>query len=241
MTPISEQQDNSEIYRYSTIERLLDLIITRELYFRRLVDYEDSWEAFTPPPPPLNPDDSWTKRLPQAHLEPLKRAAERLYVNCWCRGPKESMAMWDLYGAQGMGVCIKSTTARVRDTVLRVPVIYSRPYVAFHTDVVQYADTFGSPELLPGCAPHISTWTLPLAFQKRTCFEHEREWRVAHFRFEDETAGVRIRVDPDMLIREVIVGPRAEKAVAPMVQDVMTKYGLTAIVKKSTLLDPPRG
>jgi hypothetical protein len=39
----------------------------------------------------------------------VEDASEHLYVNPWCLGESESMAMWQIYGSLGLGVAVKSS------------------------------------------------------------------------------------------------------------------------------------
>jgi hypothetical protein len=38
----------------------------------------------------------------------VEAAGEHLYVNSWCLGESESIAMWQIYGSLGFGVAVKS-------------------------------------------------------------------------------------------------------------------------------------
>ena len=176
--------------------------------------------------------------------EYLRSAREHLYVNSWCLAD-ESMAMWQIYGSSGRGIAVKSSVGQYRRAV-RLSVKASQ----FATDKVQYqADLTESSDVqfdfrhgsVP--VPGFGVWEciLKLAFNKRICFEYEKEWRGALYQDNRQEPGCNIEFDLDELISAVYIGPRAEEFFFDVVSSVMEKFQLRKPLEKSALLQlPPR-
>jgi hypothetical protein len=46
-----------------------------------------------------------------------KRLRERIYVNCWHRGPDDNMAMWTIYGGSSPSVAITTTLGKLKQAL----------------------------------------------------------------------------------------------------------------------------
>src|ERR1700690_1173972 len=92
--------------------RFIDLLETKSLWLCRLDLLDDPRED-------LNTDLEF-KRLSKHH-DGRAGAAERDrslgFVNCWQHAARESMAMWDLYGAGGRGVAVKTTVGSLKSAI----------------------------------------------------------------------------------------------------------------------------
>jgi hypothetical protein len=86
-------------------------------------------------------------------------------------------------------------------------------------------------------------WKLALskAYNKRTAYNFENEWRAAIFQeqLRPEIAGFEVPTKLDELVEAVFVGPRAGGVVLAAVNEVVTRSGLSKPVTRSTLLDRP--
>jgi hypothetical protein len=68
---------------------------------------------------------------------------------------------------------------------------------------------------------------LPVAFHKRTCFEHERVWAPPSTKMHGQIVkGCNINFDLNELIGAVYVGPRADRFFFEVVGSVMEKFEL---------------
>ena len=136
----------------------------------------------------------------------MENAAEHLYINSWFAGTTESMALWEIYGSQGRGVALQSTTERYRKSAQfeLPPEQYLFGRVTYHDDVEI------APELLQDFTQTISLpgsglWpkVLDLALHKRSCYRHENEWRAVIYQDLDRTFEVSSNhsMSPNSLIR----------------------------------------
>ena len=78
-------------------------------------------------------------------------------------------------------------------------------------------------------------------FTKRQCFEHEKELRLVMYVNDIKTpvlsneTGLKINVDLESLISEVIISPEAPSWMEDLVRRVTKQYGLSFEIRSSTL------
>jgi hypothetical protein len=156
-------------------------------------------------------------------------------VSCWHLNELESAAMWRLYLKSDEGVAIRSSFARLRDSVrdFAFPVFIG---------VVNYLD-FATDRFREGIS------FAPL-FHKRRSFDHERELRAMVWPFNppDELpiaeivrdGGLYVPVDIGTLIEGVCVAPPAPGWFTDLVASITEHYGLSRnLVAQSGLVGPP--
>ena len=104
--------DDTVLWRYMDFTKFVDLVVTTELYLRRVDLLDDPREG-------LFKDPEWTRLLQRTDdMAPSTENSRSLsFVNCWCEGADESRAMWDLYGANARGIAIKTTMNSVRSAI----------------------------------------------------------------------------------------------------------------------------
>ena len=89
--------DDTVIWRYLSLEKLLSIVSTRSLHFSRLDRFQDPWEGVWP--------KSLLKALghglKQNKLDMIRNVPDNLrkmfFVNCWHDSPHESAALWNQY------------------------------------------------------------------------------------------------------------------------------------------------
>ncbi len=112
------------VYRYLSLEKLIDFLESASLYFARLDRFEDNLEGILPKDvlslivrieeiPAVedrNPDipkEKWDdiehERVEALRLvqNELDRIQKKRYASCWFLGENESLGMWDLYAPSG--------------------------------------------------------------------------------------------------------------------------------------------
>jgi hypothetical protein len=101
-----EQLDPDEsLWRYFTLERLLEILRTGELHLASARQFEDRFE--------------WAVAVDPRHqdLEDSERAFEQLRrltkISSWHRADYESDAMWKLYASQRKGLAIRTSVQRL--------------------------------------------------------------------------------------------------------------------------------
>lgn len=218
------------LWRHMDLYKYMDFLQTAELHFAGAEQMEDTWEGVLPP-------SGHSDR--QAHfgagwqaVKPYFEAAEEyvrthLYLNCWCQGRDESLAMWRLYSAQGKGIAIKTTKERLLGAMERERTIVSAPvrYVNYQTYQIDNRN-LSSPYLL-----------------KRRSFEFECEYRLLAYATETEVSRppsfVRVRVDLMTLVEEVWVSPDTDPWAVAVVEKLTRPHLPRVKVVQSRLLSPP--
>ncbi len=257
--------DDTPIWRYMDMARFVALLTTKTLWFAKAAQFhDDPFEGFcrvTPLPPPQDEyGEVWLSARTDGESKPVsvermvaelvhcgqeyfENPGEHLYVNSWCLAD-ESMAMWQIYGANGCGIALKSSVGRYQRAIdleqLRSQFAFGR--VEYHNDLEGCVDLHLDFRYGVRPMPGIGVWKkmLPLAFHKRTCFEHEREWRGALYQDARPAPGCDIEADLNELVEAVHVGPRAPDFLFDAVKAVMDKFDLQRPLERSALLQPPR-
>lgn len=257
------------IWRYMDLPRLVWTLSTRRLWFAKAATFlDDPWEGFGKARCFELPDDAakddapkvakietagGTERLisvPEMRADLSRRSSEiledarnTLYVNSWCLDSSESMAMWEIYGARGLGVALRSTVEQFQGAAR--PEIDSSHYTSGQ---VTYHDALESaPEVhfdfsnnIPFPGAGLRREVLKLGLQKRSCYRYEQEWRTVLYQDPRPDLGVGESFDLDQLISAVYVGPRAPEFIVEAVSSTMDKFLLRKPVEKSRLLASPR-
>jgi hypothetical protein len=107
-------KNDAILRRYMDLPKLLDLLHSKSLYFRRADGFSDRLEGALFP--------SLRKSIDQTALgessaigadEFYRRAREGNYVCCWTIGARDNMALWQLYGGVNTSVAITTTANRI--------------------------------------------------------------------------------------------------------------------------------
>ncbi|MBU1138817.1 MAG: hypothetical protein KKA76_07565 [Proteobacteria bacterium] len=220
-------RQESILRRYMDLPKLLDLLHTRSLYFRRADGFPDRLEGALFPSFRKSLDEAFAqKEVPYDADYFYRRARVGNYVSCWTIGARDNMALWQLYGGLKTSIAVTSTVDRLircafswnRSTLLHkvryVDHRRVRNYVMGHyTDVLQY---------------------------KSDAYKYERELRVIVPQQDDgwekNPIGVRLALPSvDALVRSVVVAPDADPNFLKAVRDLCKRYYLKAPVKRSML------
>ncbi|HEY7334442.1 MAG TPA: DUF2971 domain-containing protein [Bryobacteraceae bacterium] len=254
--------DDTPIWRYMNLTKFLAMLVSKTLWFAKTKYLEDKYEGFAQAKGGEMPGNDRSAKcitrttgegvtdvisVPQAMVELSRSSAayfenarEHLYVNSWCAGA-ESMAMWEIYGANGCGIAVKSSVGQYKRAAR-----FEIREEQYAFGKVEYQD---DPRFNPALSFDFSTgsipvgsglWErlLPVAFHKRICFEYEREWRGALYQdFRPDCYGCNIDFDLGELISAVYVGPRAGRFFFDVVGSVMDKFELAKPLEISALLE----
>jgi hypothetical protein len=259
--PFYHQPDDGEIiWRYLDLPKLLDLLISRQLYLPAADKLGDPFEGSLSTPS-LERFDAGLSKLEkklegEADVAGIMNAQRRgllslrqsnqwerlwTYVSCWHINAHESAAMWAAYGKRSDSVAIRSTVGRLRTCVephQQPPQGYPMIAEVMYRDYSRETVTVG--------------YEAGTLLQKRKSFEHEHELRVLdrrlphggepssqgqHFDLDRiPIDGVRLDVDLNVLIEGLLVAPDAEPWFVNVVQSVTEMYGLRVKVEQATLL-----
>lgn len=259
-----DADDNTSIWRYMDLPKFISMLDNIGLWFIKASTFKDDpYEGFSRPKYLKLPSEykgHGALKLKTKKEEKIicieemieifsKKAAEycenaqnHLYVNSWFLGEDESMAMWQIYGSQGCGIAVRSSVGQYKQSAhfKLSSEQYAFGKVKYH-QLESSADTVRDFSNGPIPMPGSSMWkkVIPLGFHKRTCYEHENEWRAVLYQDPREEKGFFIQVDLEQLIKEIYVGPYAEKFILEVVRSIMSKYDLKKPVKHSDLLKKP--
>ena len=227
-----------EVSHYIRPEFFLKLLKTKKLHLGRLDGQKNDptdgcWpEANLAPPTGLNEQyySSFpTIRDPQMHLEQQRIARQLSYIHCWFKGHLESGRMWQDFGSNGTGVCIQSTTARLKNSIRSgwpnnlIFTMHECPY----TD-----STVQVPEFLSNIA----------SVRKDVGFENQQEIRI--LAQVDVTKGSAplpgpdcklIPVDLNVLLQRLVLGAAMSAEDEREIKMALVQAGLDTTVMKSTI------
>jgi hypothetical protein len=213
--------------RYMDLPKLLDLLHTRCLYFRRADGFDDRLEGALFP--------SLREALDEAHKAQnvphnadhfYRRARVGNYVSCWTIGARDNMALWQLYGGVGTSVVVTTTIERLVNCAFH----WGR-HVHFHK--VKYVDHRRVRNYAIGPYSDVLQY-------KSDAYGYERELRVVvpqHGEgWEQNPMALRLPLQTvDALVRSVVVAPEAELRYFEAVAGLCRNYGLKAPVRRSML------
>ena len=210
--PLDEQ---APLWRFMDFTKYVAMLHRQALFFARADEMPDPFEGL-----------SGRRRRQSYERRPdLKRLRQRIMLSCWHENEHESAAMWRIYLSAEDGVAIRSSFARLRDSLSAATntiVIGRVQYVDRH-QALQSHDN----ELAP-------------FFCKRKHFEYEREVRaLCQEDHSPEELGRYVPVDLRTLIEQVVIAPSGQAWLRDLVSSVTKRYGFDVPVVASTMLDPP--
>ena len=241
-----------KIWRYMDIPKFISLLTTRSLYFACPSELGDPYEGFLPKiqANALSEvtqrlvDDilSWRPDFAAKSVDSLAmfdnrmmgdlqtrirgasaKAAAKFGVSCWHINEHESDAMWKIYAASGKGVAVESTVENLKASF--------GGRKGIQIDAVRY--DFDDPVIEKGHKHY-------LLFQKRKCFEHEKELR-ATILLPDEGRGMPVLCDLDTLVIRVWISPLLENYARDVIEALClgTVQPLLKPVMRSQILTRP--
>ena len=224
--------DDTIIWRYMNLEKLVALLCDRSLFMCRLDNLRDPWEGVWPKPVldamrPHMPD-----KVTKSFLLTTEMLRAAFYVNCWHAGEHESAALWDSYAGRA-GLAMRSTVGRLKSAIKEEKSVYIGQ--VRYCDYSQYAASREFSAITPG-------------FLKRRSFEHEREVRAVIWQFPDYDTprgtldwskaqpSLSATVDLTALIDSIYLSPTAPAWLVGYIQELLRRFDLPSIeVQKSDL------
>lgn len=213
--------------RYMDLPKLLDLLHSRELYFRRADGFSDRLEGALFPSLRTSMDKVHADGTANYNADDFyRRARIGNYVSCWTMSGKDSMALWQLYGGVRNSVAITTTVERIVKTAFS----WGR---SVHIYRVRYIDHMKMKNYIIGNFMDV------LQF-KHNAYKYEKELRVIvpqqHDTWEANPIAIRLPVEKlDELIRSVVVAPEAENEFFDAIKVLCSRYGLHSPVRRSKL------
>lgn len=248
--------DQKYVYRYLTIEKLVDFLDSGELYLTRLDQFEDNLENISPfyinelrirskllskprHPNPEIPEHHWD-HLIQNNKTELSQIQKRLkqqqmlrYVSCWILSDVESFAMWDIYGKSGFVIRFEREYFQnlIRDSI-ELQTKQTSIIDLLVAGKVKYQD-FN--EMMTKEKESLLKFS---AFRKHLSFAHESEYRIVGFTNEMtiDCPGLRYRLgDLDKLNFDIIANPRLNSFQFVKYKSILSKYSNNHPLKESSL------
>jgi hypothetical protein len=213
--------------------RFMQMIQTKTLWFSRQDQFEDPLEGtytdgelahlHSLPKDPVGPDGSG---IADGYLRGPKFMRATVFVNCWRSGSSESLAMWDLYGKGSGIIAVKTTVALLKQAM-----------ETWHEPVFVAAVGYIDWKLAP--------WDnnfLVMCARKDLSYQHESEVRAMIWNMRalgnSSELGIHVPFDPQLFLTEVVVGPREQGWITPLVKEVMATYRMSHPVNTSNRLKP---
>ncbi len=262
----NEPQLEQELWRYMDFSNFASVIQTSSLYFSSVSQFDltDPWEGI-PPAKTFSPDhliEVQGKRKPNRNTNQsshedfewsLKAAREVLgegfelimnqqkksfqsirdfiYVNCWHMNESESDSQWRIYGGGKHAVAVVSNFSKLCSSITDNREV--------NGSCIHYYE--------PKSYTEHPSYLMESAVLKRSAFCHEKEFRLLHngFRYDlpmekrgPYPRGISVKVDLRLLIKSVVVSPRAEDWFVTVVKTLLSQHEFSFPVIRSDLLDP---
>ncbi|KXI27369.1 hypothetical protein [Paraglaciecola hydrolytica] len=221
----SEVNTQKILRRYLDLPKLLDILHSKSLYFRRADGFSDRLEGALFPCLRRSIDEGCKNGAIKTNSDEFyRRAREENFVSCWTIGANDNMALWQLYGGIKTSVAITTTVERIIHCALD----WNEP---IDVRKVKYINHKKPPNCGIGAPRDV------LQFKSEAYkFENELRVVVSPHRNVNPSMGMRLPLtDLNKLIRSVVLAPEAESNFVEAVSDLCVKYGLKAPVRKSKL------
>jgi len=252
--------DETVIWRYMDLSKLLDILVNEYIIFPRLDSFEDVYEGN-----PLKFKEAMLYAFDKTGELNLKEKVAfsvdtwfrltrvRTYISCWHMNDFESAGMWKLYCKSNESLVIKTTLGRLKkslvhpntsdiDSLVFGKVDYSHNVDQLKAEYFQKASKKESIDLS----------FFDTSFSKRPSFQHEHELRVIAFKHDkiinsdDKDLSVAelskttpyvqpINCDVNKLIDSIVIAPDAPHWFVELVKSLVQKLGYEFTVSQSEL------
>ncbi|MDT0651421.1 DUF2971 domain-containing protein [Autumnicola edwardsiae] len=243
------------VYRYVTIEKLVDFLESSSIYLTRLDKFEDNLENIEPYdinelkvrsktlkiPDDANPDisdDRW-EQIIQENNTALKALQKSLhlkqkhrFVNCWILNDVESFAMWDIYGKSGFAIRFerKYFQKLIKESIN----IQEKPTSNFDIIVAGAVKYQNYDDMLFKEKESLLKFS---AFRKHLSFKHETEYRIVGFIKEIlDIPGLKFKLPEIQNLKfDIIANPRLNSFQLQQYKSMISKYSKKHPLKESDL------
>jgi hypothetical protein len=232
---VNQPKDNSLLWRYMSLDKFINMISTRQLFFSRLDNFPDQLEGTMPiKNKAIIADD--IKELP-SHSEAIQFSERKEIIvnsyrgftlaNCWSKNDAESFALWKIYldGAKH-GVAIQTSYDKLKKSV------------SSQTNDILFGEVEYVNEL-----DSIQQQTISL--RKIPPYIFENEVRAVIFNqftkegprkgFPKYKYGLSVHVDIENLIEKIYMPPLSPKWYEETVFNLIQKYGYNFLLVPSEI------
>lgn len=236
---LSTPSDNTQIWRYMTLDKFLYLLFESKLYFNRSDCFHDQWEGVWPEAmvktfKTREFDDLFEPGFGEKILEISEGVKKNIFVNCWHINKHESAAMWDIYGGNEASIAVKSTVKRLKQGIKTDSDFWIGrvKYMDYQKDIINMTD-FDPMELF---------------FIKRKSFKHDQELRIVKknvpkengkVEWDQANTSIQTEIDLNTIIQEVYISPSAPERIYTIVYKLMKMFGCSSIKIIQSNLNQP--
>lgn len=243
------------VYRYLTLEKLVDFLETGELFLTRLDKFEDNLENISPydinelrirsglTSKPANanpniPENQWDQLIKgnRAQLSTIQaklhKQQKHRFVSCWILNNVESFAMWDIYGKAGFAIRFeRKYFQKLIKNSMKLQSNPTNKIDLLMVGKVKYQNfddmTFKEKESLLKYS----------VFRKHLSFYHESEYRIVGFMTEIlEHSGLRYKLPNISKLRfDIIANPRLNSFQFEKYKSILSRYSNTHPLTESGL------
>ncbi|RZK00346.1 MAG: DUF2971 domain-containing protein [Flavobacterium sp.] len=247
-TPIIPVPNETVLAKYMDLTKFLSLLINESLFFCRLDKLEDQFEGTTAKKNyegrinyqkqlrkdgffEVPPTDNEIITSVESLFEFDRKIKGLICISCWNKFETESAALWKIYSDYGKGIMIKTSAGRLENSLQQVN-------EEIYLSSVNYIDHEN--DWMPD-----SNTTYPI-IHKNEAYSYETEVRLFHQVDSDATwtydwskekvqEGKYFKINLDILIEEIIVGPFSPVWFIEIIHSLTDKYSLKVPVRKSKL------
>lgn len=231
-------EDDTNLLRYMDFAKFMSLLENQALFFVRADKLSDPYEGA----PPDHNVEYWYQQhsglFKDTFNEMQVKTMEYIYknnrrfslINCWNESDKDLSVLWQKFTQGTYGVAIKTDFQTLRTSFINEEnfSIGRVKYIDYDTDIIPEGNIY-----------------YPFMF-KRKKFEIEKEIRVIISAWPLESICVDLTqeicevgkyygVDLSVLVKEIIVSPKAEYWFVDLVNTLVSRYGLNVPVNQSKL------
>lgn len=223
------------LWRYMDLPSFLSMLTSRAIHFRRGDCFSDKHEgAFTLAVKEKIESAIKNGSLQTTYPELKEKIRQRVFISCWHDSIDDSMAMWAIYGKGALSIAITTTVgqldAELRKAKIRYPLAIEK---------VKYIKHWRNPPI--SVSPYSNVFKY-----KVKAYAFEKEVRVIIDKMDEDWNGVvvddgmSVHVEPQHLIRSIVVSPDAPEWFHSVVKEVVSKFGLSStVVHRSKLSFSP--
>lgn len=231
---------HTPIYRCIHFERLLEMLLQKNIVLVKTKMWEDPYENFL-----FN-----TKIKVGSISTSLSSQADSIYGQCWTM-KKETDAIWRIYSPTKRSVIIKTKISKLAKVVSDSETLLEDRFDTWRKAIAPVA--YFSKNKMQNVIHQYSSLVLPdpniafdSLFTKRNEFRHEHEVRVIiqkrgqtpdDYYKNGERKFVKLAIDPNDFIEEILLDPRINESQKNLYSNIFRSAGYKGKINKSNLYD----
>ena len=237
---VIDKDYNSPIYRCIHFERLLEMLLHKNIVLVKTKMWEDPYENFL----------FKTKIISGLHYTSLSSFTDSLYGQCWTI-KKETDALWRIYSPTKQAVIIKTKISKLAKVLSDSESLLDDRFDTWRKAIAPVE--YFSKNKIQNVIRQYLTLALPdpnIAFNslfiKRSEFRHEHEVRIIiqkkgqpedDYYKNGERKFVKLPIDPNDFIEEILLDPRINESQKELYSNIFRSAGYLGKINKSNLYE----